>query len=91
MYSHLVLSVIVLNAIYIGVEADSAPPEERTPTVWMLFFVFDNAFCIFFTLELVIRFAAFKHKSDCCRDGWFKLDSLLLIMMMFETWVGNNE
>merc|ERR1712216_89999 len=44
-------------------------------------------FCFFFVTELLIRFGAFKKKLDCFQDAWFVFDSILVIMMVLETWV----
>jgi len=52
-----------------------------------VFIAAENTFCCYFTLELLIRFMAFRIKRDCLRDAWFVFDSALVIMMVMETWV----
>jgi len=47
----------------------------------------ENFFTIFFLFEWVVRFGAFKFKRNCIWDPWFVFDSLLLLMMIVETWV----
>jgi len=84
------LFVIVLNAMWIGVdtewnhkslqEGDSLPLEPWSTVVEWLF-------CIYFSGELAIRFIAFKHKCDCWRDRWFVFDTILVAFMIAETWV----
>ena len=44
-------------------------------------------FCLFFTFELAVRFLAFEDKRLFYKDWWFIFDSLLLLMMILETWV----
>jgi len=52
------------------------------------FFIFvENAFCIFFVFELIVRFGAFKRKKSCCTDMWFMFDLMLGLLMVGETWV----
>lgn len=74
--------VIFLNAVYIGVDMD-----WNTGTADWRFIVSDQFFCLFFTVELVIRFASFRVKADCLKDNWFKFDTLLVVMMIGETWL----
>lgn len=49
--------------------------------------VFDNLFCLYFSIELIIRFGAFESKRNCLRDRWFVFDALLVMLMVAETWV----
>merc|ERR1719265_2021099 len=52
------------------------------------FFQFmEHAFCTYFTFEWVMRFMSFKIKRNGLKDGWFVFDSLLVFMMVMETWV----
>merc|ERR1719265_578007 len=52
------------------------------------FFQFmEHAFCTYFTFEWVMRFLSFKVKRNGFKDGWFVFDSLLVFMMVMETWV----
>mmetsp|Transcript_954 Transcript_954/g.1919 ORF Transcript_954/g.1919 Transcript_954/m.1919 type:complete len:642 (+) Transcript_954:54-1979(+) len=93
-FDNLTLSVIALNAIFMAIDTDwnKQRPLESMDTNDLLssplfFFITENTFCFYFTLELVIRFGAFAQKSHTMRDGWFVFDSLLVIMMIIETWV----
>jgi hypothetical protein len=49
--------------------------------------VADNIFCVYFTFEVLVRFAAFARKIDCLKDAWFRFDTVLVTMMVAETWV----
>jgi len=52
-----------------------------------VFQIAENFFCVFFTFELLIRFLAFKEKKYCIRDFWFIFDTVLVIVMIGETWI----
>lgn len=80
------LAVISLNAVYLGIDADHNKAELLLEADWG-FIMCEYLFCIFFVSELVIRFLAFESKLNCLRDGWFKFDSFLVILMVMETCV----
>mmetsp|Transcript_46832 Transcript_46832/g.85780 ORF Transcript_46832/g.85780 Transcript_46832/m.85780 type:complete len:764 (-) Transcript_46832:47-2338(-) len=80
------LLVIFCNAIWIWIDTDLNKSEfllEADP----IFQVAEQFFCFFFSFEWFVRFMAFKYKSDCLKDAWFIFDSLLVLMMVAETWV----
>jgi voltage-gated sodium channel len=52
-----------------------------------VFLMADNIFCLYFLLELCIRFAAFARKVDCLVDAWFGFDAVLAILQILDTWV----
>ncbi|CAE7422041.1 CACNA1H [Symbiodinium sp. CCMP2456] len=85
-FERLTLMVICINAIYIGVDADNNTASTTISAEWP-YQVCDHAFCLFFTFELAVRFAAFERKRNCLRDMWFIFDSALVILMVFETWI----
>jgi len=78
--------MIVINAIYIGVEADwnnsSNIYNAALPYVFL-----ENIFCLYFTWELVVRIMAFETHEACLRDGWIRFDLLLVTAMVLELWV----
>eukprot|EP00931_Biecheleriopsis_adriatica_P087535 TRINITY_DN6199_c0_g6_i1.p1 TRINITY_DN6199_c0_g6~~TRINITY_DN6199_c0_g6_i1.p1 ORF type:complete len:669 (+),score=119.06 TRINITY_DN6199_c0_g6_i1:3-2009(+) len=85
-FEQITMAVIAVNAVYIGVDVDNnqaATALEAEPG----FVVMDNAFCMFFTFELIVRFVAFAKKMNCLKDFWFVFDSLLVGLMVAETWV----
>lgn len=85
-FDNITLAVICANAVYLGVDADNNTESYILDYKWY-FQMCENAFCVFFTGELLTRFLAFKHKRNCMRDGWFKFDSLLVGLMLLETWI----
>eukprot|EP00929_Paragymnodinium_shiwhaense_P095704 TRINITY_DN5697_c0_g2_i2.p1 TRINITY_DN5697_c0_g2~~TRINITY_DN5697_c0_g2_i2.p1 ORF type:complete len:675 (-),score=131.97 TRINITY_DN5697_c0_g2_i2:462-2486(-) len=86
-FANLTLAVIGLNAVYIGINADHNKNSGNTFDADWGFVFFDNFFCVYFFLEWIIRFGAFRRKQDCLYDGWFKFDSGLVTVMILETWV----
>mmetsp|Transcript_106822 Transcript_106822/g.276127 ORF Transcript_106822/g.276127 Transcript_106822/m.276127 type:complete len:812 (-) Transcript_106822:203-2638(-) len=80
------LAVIIVNAFWIGWEIDQNT-SDALPDAPPFFQVIENLFCSYFTFEMGIRFAAFMHTWDALLDPHFAFDSLLLVLMIFETWV----
>eukprot|EP00928_Gymnodinium_smaydae_P064265 TRINITY_DN47656_c0_g1_i1.p1 TRINITY_DN47656_c0_g1~~TRINITY_DN47656_c0_g1_i1.p1 ORF type:complete len:499 (+),score=102.74 TRINITY_DN47656_c0_g1_i1:149-1645(+) len=94
LFENATLAVIALNAVYIAVDTDWNKVEPLTPTGTLpltesgwFFQLMEHAFCVYFTFEWIVRFMAFKRKCNGLRDGWFVFDSLLVFMMVMETWV----
>lgn len=85
-FEHLTLGIIMFNALWIAVDID-ANDEEVLHQAHPVFIIAENLFCLFFTVEISIRFAAFANKPDCLRDGWFVFDLLMVTLMIFETWL----
>lgn len=85
-FMNLTLGVIALNTVWIAVETDynKAAVLCEAP---MIFQVVDNLFCTFFSFEILTRFFAFRRKRDAFRDGWFVFDAVLVLLMVWETWV----
>lgn len=96
-FQNTTLAIIVLNAIWIGIDVDWNHPVYREQAVARgekdklplepFSTVVENLFCTYFTIELTIRFLAYKRKCDCRKDGWFVFDGLLVLFMVIETWV----
>jgi hypothetical protein len=93
-FENVTLAVIAINAAYIAIDTDWNKAEPLTPTnTYALteshaFFQFmEHSFCVYFTFEWICRFMAFKHKSNCVKDGWFVFDSILVFLMVGETWI----
>lgn len=85
-FGHLALLFICLNAVFLGVDSDLNKAESANDAN-LEFIICENIFCVFFTFEVTMRFLAFRYKRDCLRDTWFKFDSVLVIIMVLETWV----
>jgi len=84
------MAVIVFNALWIGADTewnheslkvDGKLPLEPVSTA------IENFFCVYFTVELTVRFLAFAEKKKCIFDMWFVFDGTLVACMIFETWV----
>mmetsp|Transcript_28798 Transcript_28798/g.61193 ORF Transcript_28798/g.61193 Transcript_28798/m.61193 type:complete len:641 (+) Transcript_28798:83-2005(+) len=87
-FENVTLAVIALNAIWIAVDTD-INTEEVLFNAHPVFQIMEQFFCLYFTMEWFIRFKAFKRKRNGLRDGWFTFDSILVFMMVMETWVMN--
>lgn len=86
LFQNITLAVIFFNCIWMGIETDynDATILCQAP---LIFQVVDNLFCMFFAFEIVVRFGAFKVKCDAFHDRWFLFDSLLALLMVWETWI----
>jgi len=80
------LMMIVLNLLWIGISTDlnKATVLVKAPLVVQ---VFENLFTIFFVCELLIRFMALKRKCAALNDVWFVIDTVLVLLMIWETWI----
>eukprot|EP00931_Biecheleriopsis_adriatica_P117502 TRINITY_DN93008_c0_g1_i1.p1 TRINITY_DN93008_c0_g1~~TRINITY_DN93008_c0_g1_i1.p1 ORF type:complete len:597 (-),score=120.51 TRINITY_DN93008_c0_g1_i1:121-1878(-) len=85
-FEKVTLAVIAINAVYIGVDADRNTANTMLDAHWS-FQTGDNLFCLFFTFEIVVRFLAFAEKKNTLKDAWFVFDSILVTLMVAETWV----
>lgn len=85
-FKHLAMIMIAVNVVWIGFETDYNKASVICKAPLAIQFV-DNAFCTYFTLELLIRFMAFKMKRNVLSDGWFMFDALLVVFMCWETWL----
>lgn len=87
-FEYLTLFVIAFNAIWISIDTDNndALTLKDAP---LIFQIAENGFCVYFTLEWLIRFLSFEKKRNCIRDAWFCFDTVLVAIMIAETWVMN--
>jgi len=78
--------VVSLNAIWIAIDTDlnDAPSLLQARAEFQ---IVEQAFCFYFSFEWVVRFAAFEVKRDVVKDKWFMFESVLVAMMVLETWV----
>merc|ERR1712172_159917 len=84
------MSVIVANAVWIGVDTEWNHENLRTDDglpLEPLSIVVENFFCVYFTVEVLIRFGSYREKKLCFFDPWFVFDSCLVGCMIFETWI----
>lgn len=83
----LTMWAVVANTVYIGIEADRNSSDTVTFSQFSWFLLFDNLFCTFFTVELMVRFGGFQNKWNSFQDRWFVFDSALVLLMIGETWL----
>lgn len=91
-FETMTMSVIVFNAFWIGIDTEWNHESLRDPETGELpleptSHAIENFFCIYFTIELTIRFFAFREFKICIQDAWFVFDSILVACMILETWV----
>lgn len=84
---------IILNTVVIGFDVDFNGPDATDETR-LIFEIINHLFCIFFFVEIVIRFGAMRKEPTCrmalksmVEDRWFMFDSLLVLFMVVETWL----
>lgn len=88
-FQNFTLFIIVLNGLWIGIDVewnhpsmkDSAGRLPLEPTCTAV----EHSFCVYFTLEIVIRIIAFGKKNR--NDAWFLFDFVLVLFMVIETWI----
>lgn len=73
LFSLVVSLVIFTNAITIGIQTDQGNKDDPD----MLWDTFEIAFCIFYTVELLLRGYVFGW--HCLRDHWFLFDALVVL------------
>eukprot|EP00927_Polykrikos_kofoidii_P022264 TRINITY_DN20825_c0_g1_i1.p1 TRINITY_DN20825_c0_g1~~TRINITY_DN20825_c0_g1_i1.p1 ORF type:complete len:730 (-),score=112.16 TRINITY_DN20825_c0_g1_i1:23-2212(-) len=74
--------LVLLNAAWLWIGLDIDLNQHR-----LMFLIGDNIFCALFTLELLIRFIALRVKKSAVFDKWFLFDAVLVLLMIFETWL----
>jgi len=85
-FNNLSMLVIMLNTIWIAVDTDYNK-EEILCNAPLVFQVMDNLFCAFFCVELFIRLMAYRDKLNALRDPWYIFDGVLVLLMVWETWI----
>jgi len=77
--------MVTLNALWIAVDAD-LNNGTLVLNSHPVFQVAEHLFCMYFAFEWTVRFGAFRQKRDGLRDGWFVFDTLMVLVMVGETW-----
>lgn len=80
------LAVILANAVWIAVDTDYNGAEVLLHAHWV-FQVAEHCFCTFFVIEWILRFMALSTKCAGLKDGWFMFDTVLVTLMVIETWI----
>jgi voltage-gated sodium channel len=83
LFENVTFVVVLSNSLWIAIEADATEAQLEST----LFNVVAHCFCAYFTVEMTIRYAAFKKKRNAFKDRWFCFDLLLVSFMVFETWI----
>lgn len=92
-FENTTLTIIVINAIWIFVDTQWNHEELRGKhqagrlPLYPVADVIENLFCLYFTVEICVRFLAMKRKLLCFFDSWFVFDSFLVMFMVIETWI----
>ncbi|CAK0797051.1 unnamed protein product, partial [Prorocentrum cordatum] len=85
-FEYFTLFVIALSAVWIAVDVDLNRADDPRDAP-LQFQVADQFFCVYFTLEILVRFAAYLSKWHVLRDAWFLFDSGLVVLTVVDTWV----
>ena len=85
-FENTTFAVIGINALYLGFDSDNNL-ADLISDAHVFFQICENLFAMYFTFELAVRFQAFEKKCNCCRDFWFIFDTILVSLMIFETWL----
>jgi voltage-gated sodium channel len=85
-FENMTLGVITVNALWMAYDTDNNKAVGLL-TAEQGFQIMEHAFCFYFSFEWLVRFCAFKRKRDGMRDGWFVFDTILVFLMVMETWV----
>jgi hypothetical protein len=85
-FQNAVLTVIVFNILWLAIDTDYNKAEVLCEAP-LIFQVVNNFFCFAFVTEIIVRFMAFRNKTDTLTEPWFVFDGLLVALMVWETWV----
>lgn len=83
LFDFAIASVIILNAVYIGVESDFSD-EESGNLAWYMCEVF---FTLFFLAELVLRIVAARTLRICFSDSWHVFDTCLVVLSCADSFI----
>merc|ERR1712216_697404 len=83
-FQNATLAIVMVNAIYIGIAVEHNDANNLFDANG-IFIASEFVFLLFFVFEIVVRYAAFERKASCLKDGWFKFDSFLVMLMLLET------
>lgn len=85
-FENLTLTIIAVNSLWIWIDTDNNDASIITEAK-VEFQIAENLFCTFFTFEWLVRLFAFQRKVLALTDAWFVLDTLLVSLMIVETWI----
>jgi hypothetical protein len=84
--------VIVVNALFMVVDAHVTARFGKKDNLYereAFFGVMANLFTVYFLFEIVVRVLGYREKviSVMVRDAWLLFDSMLVALMILETWI----
>lgn len=84
-FQYATLVMVLCNALWVAVDLDvNGQPLLASPP---FFQGVEHFFVSVFTVEMVLRFLAFKRSLDVCNDPWFIFDLVLVSAMVVESWL----
>mmetsp|Transcript_44593 Transcript_44593/g.105730 ORF Transcript_44593/g.105730 Transcript_44593/m.105730 type:complete len:628 (-) Transcript_44593:92-1975(-) len=78
--------IITLNTAWMAIDTDYNKADVLCDAPFWLQ-LGNNFFCASFFIEIIIRLMAFRKASTAFCDIWFVFDALLVLLMVWETWV----
>lgn len=91
LFQNTTLLIIVLNAGWMAVDVNwnhpSMADDDGVLPLEPASVLIENFFCAYFFMEVVIRFFAFKRKWWWFMEGMFVFDTVLVVLMVLETWI----
>lgn len=69
-----IIAVIIISALLIGAKTHDLPDNVVT-----ILSILDQAITVFFVIELIIRFIAYKDKKNFFKSGWNIFDTIIVI------------
>lgn len=69
-----IIAVIIISALLIGAKTHDLPENVVTVLSFL-----DQAITVFFVIELIIRFIAYKDKKSFFKSGWNIFDTIIVI------------
>ena len=76
-FQFIVVSIIILNAITIGVNTYNLSPFIRQAINYI-----DYSITVFFVIEILIRFIAEPKKLNFFKSGWNVFDTLIVLLSL---------
>jgi hypothetical protein len=81
-----ILIVILMNMFWVAIDTDYNKATVLCNAL-PIFQIGDNAFLLVFLFEILVRFFAFENKLNAFMDSWFVFDTILVSLMVWETWI----
>lgn len=83
LFENVTLGIIVLNALWLAFDTDGNTAETIL-NAEAVYIAADTMFFSYFSVELFVRFMAFKRKLDGFKDPWFAFDTTLVTLYAFD-------